>query len=152
MDLALIAQAGALASRIPFVHFFDGFRTSHEVQKVEELTRDDMQDMLPQELIDLQQANALSPPTGRRSKEPRRTRTSSSPRGARRSTTSIWRRRASSRNRWTGSPASWAGSIKLFDYVGHPEAERVVVVMGTGAEVVHETAEQLISKMARRSA
>ena len=50
MDLALIAQAATLESRVPFLHFFDGFRTSHEVQKVEELTFDDMRAMIDDEL------------------------------------------------------------------------------------------------------
>src|SRR5512137_122185 len=61
MDFALIAQAATLSSRVPFLHFFDGFRTSHEIQKVEELTFDDMQAMLDNELITAHRARALSP-------------------------------------------------------------------------------------------
>ncbi|HPS55052.1 MAG TPA: hypothetical protein PLP05_05595, partial [Sedimentisphaerales bacterium] len=61
MDFALIAQQATLASRIPFVHFFDGFRTSHEIQKVEELTFDDMRAMIDNDLVAAHKARALSP-------------------------------------------------------------------------------------------
>ena len=61
MDLALIAQASTLESRIPFVHFFDGFRSSHEIRKVEELTEDDMRAMIDDELVRQHRARALSP-------------------------------------------------------------------------------------------
>jgi len=61
MDFALIAQQATLASRIPFLHFFDGFRTSHEVQKFEELTYDDMRDMIDNKLVSAHKPSALSP-------------------------------------------------------------------------------------------
>ncbi len=61
MDTALIAQAATLESRVPFVHFFDGFRTSHEVGKVEQLTMDDMRAMLPEEFVRQHRARSLSP-------------------------------------------------------------------------------------------
>ena len=61
MDFALIAQAATLRSRIPFLHFFDGFRTSHEVQKVEELTFDDMRAMIDDELVNAHRLRGLSP-------------------------------------------------------------------------------------------
>src|SRR5438270_5937529 len=61
MDFALIAQAASLESRIPFVHFFDGFRTSHEVAKVECLTTDDLRAMIDDELVRAHRARALSP-------------------------------------------------------------------------------------------
>nr|HPI74207.1 pyruvate:ferredoxin (flavodoxin) oxidoreductase [bacterium] len=60
-DFALIAQAAALKARVPFVHFFDGFRTSHEVQKIEELTEDDMRHMIDDELVFAHRSRALSP-------------------------------------------------------------------------------------------
>ena len=59
--MALIAQAATLESRVPFMHFFDGFRTSHEVAKMEQLTEDDMRAMLADELIQAHRARALSP-------------------------------------------------------------------------------------------
>jgi len=61
MDLALIAQAATLEARIPFIHFFDGFRTSHEVMKIEELTTDDMHQMIDDELIRAHRSRAMSP-------------------------------------------------------------------------------------------
>ena len=61
MDMALIAQAATLESRIPFMHFFDGFRTSHEVAKVEQLTADDMRAMIDENLVLAHRARALSP-------------------------------------------------------------------------------------------
>src|SRR5512137_1367175 len=61
MDFALIAQAATLASRIPFVHFFDGFRTSHEVMKIEQLTLDDMRQMIDDDLVRAHRMRRLSP-------------------------------------------------------------------------------------------
>src|SRR5580693_2945501 len=61
MDMALIAQAAALESRIPFAHFFDGFRTSHEVAKVEQLTPDDMRAMITSEMIRAHRERSLNP-------------------------------------------------------------------------------------------
>ena len=61
MDFALIAQAATLESRVPFVHFFDGFRTSHEIQKIEELTFDDMRAMISDELVFAHRSRGLSP-------------------------------------------------------------------------------------------
>src|SRR5450755_3532533 len=61
MDMALIAHAATLESRLPFVHFFDGFRTSHEVAKVEQLTVEDMRGMIPDELVRAHRARSLNP-------------------------------------------------------------------------------------------
>jgi len=61
MDFALIAQAATLESRIPFLHFFDGFRTSHEVQKIEELSFDDMRAMIDDDLVIAHRMRALTP-------------------------------------------------------------------------------------------
>src|SRR6516162_3345218 len=61
MDFAMIAQAATLEARVPFVHFFDGFRTSHEVAKVEQLTEDDMRAMMGQNFVEAHRARALSP-------------------------------------------------------------------------------------------
>jgi len=90
-DMALVAHAATLRARVPFLHFFDGFRTSHEVDKIESLADDDL--------------HAPSPRTGRSCGEARRTRTSSSRRGRPR-TRSTWRSPTSSRRRWTG----WRGA------------------------------------------
>jgi pyruvate-ferredoxin/flavodoxin oxidoreductase len=144
MDMALISQAAALASRVPFVHFFDGFRTSHEVQKIEELTFDDMREMIPQEVISAQRERALSPD------RPTIKGTSQNP-------DVFFQHRETVNKYYLEAPQKVQEAMDrfakivgrhyhLFDYVGHPEAEDVIVIMGTGAEVVHETVEHLAAK------
>jgi pyruvate-ferredoxin/flavodoxin oxidoreductase len=143
MDLALITQAAALKSRVPFVHFFDGFRTSHEVQKVEEIGFDEMRAMFDQEMIDSHRERALSPD------RPTLKGTSQNP-------DVFFQHRETINRYYTAAPAivqeamdrfaSVVGrEYHLFDYVGHPEAESIVIIMGTGAEVVHETVEHLVA-------
>ena len=83
MDFALIAQAATLRARVPFMHFFDGFRTSHEVQKVEELTFDDMRAMIDDDLVQAHRSPRAHPGPPGACAAPPRTRTSTS-RGARR--------------------------------------------------------------------
>ena len=142
MDMALISQAASLASRIPFVHFFDGFRTSHEVQKVEEISFDDMRAMFDQDLINNHRLRALSPD------RPTIKGTSQNP-------DVFFQSRETVNQFYTEAPdhvqaamdrfaATVGRQYKLFDYFGHPEAEHVVVVMGTGSEVVHETVDHLV--------
>ena len=144
MDLALITQAASLRSRVPFVHFFDGFRTSHEVAKVEEVTFDDMRAMLPQELIESHRARALSPD------RPTIKGTSQNP-------DVFFQHRETINKYYLAAPklvqaemdrfAKIVGrQYRLFDYVGHPEAEHVVVIMGTGAETTHEVVDWLVSQ------
>ncbi|MCM2270946.1 MAG: pyruvate:ferredoxin (flavodoxin) oxidoreductase [candidate division Zixibacteria bacterium] len=144
MDLALIAQAGALASRVPFIHFFDGFRTSHEVQKVEEVSFDDMRAMMDEDLVAKHRQRALSPdfPTIK---------------GTSQNPDVFFQGRETINKYYIAAPQIIQGSMdkfasivgrqyKLFDYYGHPQAEHVVVIMGTGSEVVHETVDHLVSK------
>ncbi|RKX23949.1 MAG: pyruvate:ferredoxin (flavodoxin) oxidoreductase, partial [Candidatus Zixiibacteriota bacterium] len=144
MDLALITQAASLSSRIPFVHFFDGFRTSHEIQKVEQLAFDDMLAMLPQNLVDQQRLRALSP------ENPTIKGTSQNP-------DVFFQSRETINKFYDATPGivqeqmnKFAGIVgrqyKLFDYYGHPEAEQVVVIMGTGAEVAHESVDELTKR------
>ena len=144
MDLALITQAAALASRIPFVHFFDGFRTSHEVQKVEEIAREDMRAMLDEELIAQHRIRALSPD------RPTIKGTSQNP-------DVFFQHRETINRFYDEAPAHVQNAMdrfkkivgreyNTFDYIGHPEAEHVVMIMGTGAEVVHESVEELVSQ------
>ncbi len=141
MDMALIAQAASLESRIPFVHFFDGFRTSHEVAKVEQLTKDDLRAMMDEKLIQAHRARALSP------EHPVLRGTSQNP-------DVFFQARETCNPFYLACPAivqktmdKFAGLVgrqyRLFDYVGAPDAERVVVLMGSGAEIAHETVEHL---------
>lgn len=144
MDLALIAQTAALSSRVPFVHFFDGFRTSHEVAKVEELTFDDMRAMLPEALVAGQRQRALSPD------RPTIKGTSQNP-------DVFFQSRETINKFYDATPAAVQEAMdkfasivgrqyKLFDYFGNPKAEHVIVIMGTGAEVVHETVDHLVAQ------
>lgn len=144
MDLALITQAASLKSRVPFVHFFDGFRTSHEVQKIEQITFDDMKQMIPQNVVNAQRERALSPD------RPTIKGTSQNP-------DVFFQSRETVNKYYVAAPkivqdtmdqfAKIVGrSYHLFDYVGHPEAEHVAIIMGTGAEAMHETVDHLVAK------
>ncbi|MDQ7842312.1 MAG: pyruvate:ferredoxin (flavodoxin) oxidoreductase [Armatimonadota bacterium] len=143
-DLALIAHAATLAARVPFLHFFDGFRTSHEVAKIEELTDDDLRAMLDEALIRAHRERALSPerPVIR---------------GTAQNPDTFFQAREAANPFYLAAPvivqqtmdrlAELTGrQYHLFDYVGHPEAERVIVLMGSGAEVAHETVEWLTAR------
>ena len=144
MDFALISQASTLRSRIPFLHFFDGFRTSHEVQKVEELTYDDMRHMMDDELINAHRMRGLSPD------RPVMRGTAQNPdvyfQG--RETVNqfyapcikIVQEEMDKFGKLTGR------KYKLVDYAGAKDAERVVVVMGSAAETVEETVKTLNKK------
>ena len=95
MDLALIAHAATLESRIPFLHFFDGFRTSHEVSKIEQLSLDDMRAMIDDELVRAHRARACRPII--RCCAARRRIPTSTSRGAKPSTRTTWPARPSCR-------------------------------------------------------
>ncbi len=144
MDFALIAQASTLKSRVPFVHFFDGFRTSHEVQKVEELTYDDMRAMICDDLVAAHKGRALSPdfPVMR---------------GTAQNPDVYFQGRETVNPYYPACEkivqeemdrfAKVAGrQYKLVDYVGAADAERVIVVMGSGADTAEETVANLAAK------
>jgi pyruvate-ferredoxin/flavodoxin oxidoreductase len=144
MDCALIAQAATLESRIPFLHFFDGFRSYMEVQKIEELSHDDMRAMVTDELVAAHRARALNP------ENPTIKGTSQNP--------DVYFAGRETVNRFYEAVPEivqkamdkFAGLVgrqyRLFDYVGAPDAERVIVMMGNGAETAEEAAEYLIAK------
>jgi pyruvate-ferredoxin/flavodoxin oxidoreductase len=144
MDQALIAQAATLAARVPFVHFFDGFRTSHEVGKVEQLTLDDMRAMLDDKLITAHRARAMSPdhPVLR---------------GTAQNPDVFFQARETCNPYYLACPTIVQNAMDkfaklvgrqyhLFDYVGAPDAERVVVLMGSGAEAAQEAVEYLTAR------
>jgi pyruvate-ferredoxin/flavodoxin oxidoreductase len=144
MDFALISQQATLASRIPFLHFFDGFRTSHEEQKIEELTFDDMRAMIDDELVAQHRARALTPD------RPVMGGTAQNP-------DVYFQGRETCNPFYLATPkivedamnkfAKIVGrQYKLFDYVGAPNAEKVIIMMGSGAETAHETVDYLTSK------
>ncbi len=143
-DFAAIAQAATLESRVPFLHFFDGFRTSHEIAKVEELTDDDLRNLLSEAAIKAHRERALTPdrPVLR---------------GTAQNPDTFFQAREACNPFYLACPEKvqkamdlFAGitgrAYRLFDYIGHPEAERVVVLMGSGAEVAHEAVEWLVGR------
>src|SRR5512136_1299633 len=137
MDFALISQSAALESRVPFLHFFDGFRTSHEVQKIEELTTDDMRAMIPEDRVMDHRLRGLSPD------RPILRGTSQNP--------DVYFQGRETVNRFyealpqvvQKAMDQFAGLVgrqyRLFDYYGHPEAERAIVIMGSAGETVAKT-------------
>ena len=144
MDSALIAQAASLEARLPFLHFFDGFRTSHEVAKVEQLTPDDLRAMIDDDLVRAHRRRALSPdhPVIR---------------GTAQNPDVFFQIRETANRYYDDAPAKvqatmnkFAGLVgrkyHLFDYVGAPDAERVIVIMGSGAEIAHETVDYLAAR------
>jgi pyruvate-ferredoxin/flavodoxin oxidoreductase len=143
-DFAIIAQRATLEARVPILHFFDGFRTSHEVAKMEELTDDDLRHMLPEPLVAQHRARALSPD------RPQLRGTAQNPDAffqAREACNPFYAEAAEHVQkamdvfaRLTGRP------YKLFQYHGHPEAERVIVAMGSACETIEETIDHLVSK------
>ncbi len=141
MDLALIAHAATLESRIPFLHFFDGFRTSHEVNKIEMLTEDDMAALINMDRIFEHRQRALSPdhPVLR---------------GTAQNPDVYFQAREAGSPYYAACPDKVQAvmdkffqvvgrSYRLFDYMGAPDAERVIVMMGSGAEAAHEAVEYL---------
>ena len=135
-DLAAISHAASLESRIPFLHFFDGFRTSHEVAKVEVLEAADLRTLVSDELVHAHRARALSPdrPVIR---------------GTAQNPDVYFQGRETVNRFYQAAPAVVAHvmerfakitgrSYKLFDYVGAPDAERILVLMGSGAEAADE--------------
>ena len=145
MDLALIAHAATLESRIPFLHFFDGFRTSHEVAKIEQLSLDDMRAMIDDDLVRAHRARALSPDHpvhARHGAESRRL--LPGPRDGQSVLPGLSDHRAERDGQVRRS--SSAVSTSSFDYVGAPDAERVIVLMGSGAEAAEETVDYLTSE------
>ena len=144
MDFALIAQAATLEARIPFLHFFDGFRTSHEVMKIEQLADEDLRSMISDELVQAHRRRALSPdhPVMR---------------GSAQNPDVYFQGRETVNPFYAACPgivqkamdkfASLTGRrYKLYEYIGSPNAERVMVIMGSGAEAVQETVENLNAK------
>jgi pyruvate-ferredoxin/flavodoxin oxidoreductase len=144
MDFALISQAATLRSRIPFLHFFDGFRTSHEVQKVEELTFDDMAAMIDDDLVNAHRARGLSPD------RPVMRGTAQNPDvyfQGRETVNQFYPKTITIVQEEMDKFAGITGrSYKLVEYFGAPDADRIVIVMGSGADTVQETAATLMAQ------
>jgi pyruvate-ferredoxin/flavodoxin oxidoreductase len=144
MDFALIAQAATLESRIPFVHFYEGFRVSSEIQKIAEISKDDIRAMIKDDQVRAHRARAMSPdhPTVR---------------GTSQNPDVYFQGRETVNSYYQSCPAIVQQKMdefakltgrqyKLFEYIGAPDAEKVIVIMGCGGETVHETVEYLNEK------
>jgi pyruvate-ferredoxin/flavodoxin oxidoreductase len=141
MDFALIAQAATLKARVPFVHFFDGFRTSHEVSKVEQLTEADMRAMIDDKLVQAHRLRSLSPD------RPIVRGTAQNPDvffQARETVTPYYEACPDIVQKSMDNFAKVVGrSYHLFDYTGAEDAEKIIILMGSGAEAVYETVSYL---------
>jgi pyruvate-ferredoxin/flavodoxin oxidoreductase len=143
-DLAAVAHAATLESRIPFLHYFDGFRTSHEVAKIEAIGDDDLRALLPEAAIAETRRRALTPD------RPVLRGTAQNPDvffQAREAANSFYDACPGIVERIMDAIAERTGRrYRLFDYAGHPQAERVIVLMGSGAETAQETVEALAGR------
>jgi len=144
MDFALISQAATLESRVPFLHFFDGFRTTHEVAKVEDISFDVMREMIDDRFVMEHRMRALSPdrPTIK---------------GTAQNPDVFFQSRETINGYYDAAPAIvqkymdrfaelTGRRYRLFDYVGAPDAELVIVTMASSCETAHETVDYLVSK------
>jgi pyruvate-ferredoxin/flavodoxin oxidoreductase len=142
MDMALICQAATLESRVPFLHFFDGFRTSHEVSKVETLLDDDLRAMIDEDLVRAHRDRALSPDN------PFIRGTAQNPETffqARETVTPFYQVCPDIVQKVMDKFENLVGrKYQLFQYEGASDAERIVILMGSGAEVAHEAIENLV--------
>ncbi len=140
-DLAVVAHLATLSASLPFLHFFDGFRTSHEMNKIEGLEYEELKSLLSQADIEKFRARALTP------EKPIQRGTAQNP-------DIYFQNREAANPYYLAAPAAVQAAMdKLaaltgrkyhpFDYFGHPQAERVLVVMGSAASTAQETVEQL---------
>jgi pyruvate-ferredoxin/flavodoxin oxidoreductase len=146
-DLAAIATRATLQSRIPFLHFFDGFRTSHEIQKVELVFDDDLRAFIPDELILAHRDRALTPDRPMI-------------RGTAQNPDVYFQARETVNRFYNACPdivqqamdefAQLTGrQYQLYEYYGDPAAEQVIILMGSGCETVHETVDYLNARGAK---
>ncbi|MCA9237554.1 MAG: pyruvate:ferredoxin (flavodoxin) oxidoreductase, partial [Planctomycetales bacterium] len=143
-DLAMVAHAATLRARLPFLHFFDGFRTSHEVNKIEVLDADVIRQFIDEDLVRAHRERAMNPerPTLR---------------GTAQNPDVFFQAREAANPFYLALPAIVQEEMdklaavtgrqyRLFDYVGAPDAERVVVMMGSGAGAAEEAVERLLDR------
>ncbi len=141
MDLALVAHLSTLKAKVPFIHFFDGFRTSHEVSKIEAIDYEDMRKLVDMKDIEDFRARALNPDHPIQ-------------KGTAQNSDTYFQNRETANKYYEATPAivqkmmdkvsALTGrSYHLFDYVGAPDAEYVTVIMGSGAEAIDETIKRM---------
>mgnify|MGYP000845710642 FL=1 len=147
-DMAVIAHSATLRSRVPFLHFFDGFRTSHEIQKYDEVSFDQMRGMVDDDLVRAHRARGLNP------ERPEIRGTSQNP-------DVYFQSREAVNNYYKAVPAIVQNEMakfakltgrkyKLYDYVGAKDAKSVMIIMGSGADTAHETVEYLCKQKGKK--
>ncbi|HEX6449465.1 MAG TPA: pyruvate:ferredoxin (flavodoxin) oxidoreductase [Trebonia sp.] len=143
-DLAVVAQAASLATRVPFVHFFDGFRTSHELNTCELLSDDDLRALVPYDLVRAHRERALSP------EHPVVRGTAQNPDvyfQARETVNPFYAKVPGAvRDAMDALQARTGRHYDLVTYYGHPKAERVIVIMGSGGQTAAATARHLAAR------
>ncbi len=140
-DMACIGHAATLKSRVPFIHFFDGFRTSHQVDKFLELSDDELREMIDEDLVAAHRDRALTP---------------DNPvlRGSSQNPDTFFQMQEARNPYYLSCPeivqqtmdhfATVTGrQYKLFDYIGDPDAEKIIIIIGSGSETVHEVVDYL---------
>ena len=144
MDLALVAHLSAIKASVPFLHFFDGFRTSHEIQKIDVIDYEDIKKLVDWEALDKFRARGLNP------EHPHQQGTAQNP-------DIYFQGREASNPYYLAVPKiveevmNQVGQLtgryyKPFDYTGAPDAERVIIAMGSGCETIEETVNYLVDK------
>ena len=141
MDLALVAHLATLEGRVPFMHFYDGFRTSHEIQKIEVIDYEDMASLMNWDAYRAFKALAMNP------ENPNTRGTAQNPDiyfQGREAVNVFYNRIPSIVKRYMEKVEALTGrAYKLFDYVGDPEADRVIISMGSSCEAIEETVNKL---------
>jgi pyruvate-ferredoxin/flavodoxin oxidoreductase len=143
-DFAAIGQLATLRARVPFLHFFDGFRTSHEVAKITLISDEELLALLPAELVDEHRRRALTPDRPQL-------------RGTAQNPDAFFQAREACNRYYAACPSHVEAAMARFkeltgrgyglvEYAGHPQADRVIVIMGSGAEVTHEAVDWLAAK------
>ena len=144
MDLALVSHIATLNSSVPFLHFFDGFRTSHEIQKIEVIDYEDMEKLVPWDMIKTFRERAMNP------EHPHLQGTAQNP-------DIFFQNREAANKFYDNVPEIVADAMKkvsdltgrqyhLFDYVGAPDAEKLIIMMGSGTDTADEAVEYLTAK------
>ncbi len=144
MDLALVAHLSTLKAKVPFLHFFDGFRTSHEVSKIDVIDYEEMKELVDMKDIEDFRARALNP------EHPVQ-------KGTAQNSDIYFQNRETANKYYEATPAIvqemmdkvsklTGRNYHLFDYVGAPDAENVIVMMGSGADAVEETLNKMIKE------
>lgn len=143
-DMALVAHLSAIESRVPFLHFFDGFRTSHEIQKVEMIDYADIKKLVNMEAVEAFRQNAMNP------EHPEIRGTAQNPDiyfQGREAANLYYQAVPSTVSEYMEKVYEITGRrYRLFDYVGHEEAERIIIAMGSGCETIEETVDYLLAK------